>query len=460
MLNKVSDFIKENKLLLGCDHVIVGLSGGADSVCLFLVLSKLLENSKIGLRAVHVHHGIRGEEADRDLDFCRALCKNKGIELREYFFNVKAYAALHNMTCEEAGRTLRYNAFSSVAAEYDNSRIAVAHHMDDQAETVIFNMCRGSGIRGMRGMLAQNGQIIRPLLCCSRKDIEEYLETEGQTYCTDSTNATDEYSRNIIRHQIIPRLSENVNEQAVKNIASMAGYVASAVDYLDEAVTEEYSRCAVDLEDGILLKKLDETNPFIAKELIRKAVGVIAGGLKDISSTHIENIYQLLKLQSGKAVDVRLECFARKTQDGLLIARKTEAVARAPLTVNPPEEVDYYGHKFVFWLEEWNTDRKISNDIYTKQFDYDKIKNGVCLRNRKEGDFLVVDDIGHRKKLKAYFIDKKISERERNNYILLAEENHILWIVGERISSHYKIDDSTTRVLTVCYKGEYDGRES
>ncbi len=460
MLLEIKKYINKYSMLDKCSHVIAGLSGGADSVCLFMVLEKLQKEYNYTLHAIHVHHGIRGAEADRDLEFSRQLCEKYNIDFKAVYYDVPCYAKEQGITCEEAGRQLRYKTFREYAGQFKDSVIAVAHHMNDQAETVIFNMCRGSGIRGMRGMQPVKDGIIRPLLCCTRTDIEDYLKKMGISYCTDSTNDSNDYSRNKIRHDVIPYLTENINIQTVKNIGAMADNAGEAERYLEKVTEQIFTQRAIKEKDGILLKGLDNEDAYMAKRLIRRTIDELTHSLKDIGEVHIEEVYALTKGQSGMKADIRRGLWAAAMQDGIFISKECEKESRKAVEVTVPGEIciDNCGKKFTFELIEWNNAEKISNEVYTKCFDYDKIKFGLQLRGRQPKDTIAIDGNGHHKKLKQYFIDEKIPVRNRDEAILLADGNHILWIVGMRIGADYKVTNTTKTVLKVNYGGQSNGK--
>ena len=243
MTEDVLNWIKKEKLMTEGDTVIVGLSGGADSVALLLVLLELRQRIGYTLLAIHVEHGIRGEESRKDAAFVEELCRQKNISCRICPVNVPDYAASEGIGVEEAARILRYECYQKAAEELKQSgagrvSIALAHHANDNAETVLFQMARGSGVHGMCGMhpkrvLGDDILIVRPLLCVSRGQIEEYLKKCGQEYRTDGTNLDINYSRNRIRHHILPELSV-INEQAVSHINQSALLLQQAVSYMEQ----------------------------------------------------------------------------------------------------------------------------------------------------------------------------------------------------------------------------------
>ena len=454
MYDRIVRYIVINRMLEGRDGVIVGLSGGADSVCLFLVLHRYCSEIGIPVKAVHVHHGIRGEEADRDMEYCRRLCDKYDTPIAVYEYDVPEYAAEHGIGSEEAGRILRYEAFEKERLNLGkNAVVAVAHHMNDLAETVLFNICRGSGIRGVRGILPVRDNIIRPLLCCERSEIEAYLRDNGTEYCTDSTNIQTDYTRNRIRNEIIPYMQKNINPRVTANIASLAENAAMAEGYLEKVAEKKLKDISVRCDDGYLIRNPECEDEYILGRVIRCIIGSLRGSLKDIGEVHVRGVLDLVNGQSGRQFDISADLCAVRNTDGIFIgpaAKNMKETSVEPVEVKAPcEGTAYGGCLFDFTITPRDKIQKISNELYTKCFDYDKIKFGLCLRNRMSGDRLAIDDAGHHKSLKQYFIDTGIPARKRDGVILLADGKDIVWVVGGRISAEYKITEATINVLTV-----------
>lgn len=453
MYNKVLDYVKKHGMFTGCGHVVAGLSGGADSVCLLMILKELKKLYGFGLTAVHVHHGIRGDEADRDMEFCRKLCENNGIDYVCKSYDVITMAKDKGISTEEMGRIVRYNAFNEILEGYEDGRIAVAHHANDRAETVIFNLSRGTGIRGLTGIRPVRDNVIRPLLCCTKDEIIRYLEMEGVEYCEDSTNSSYEYTRNRIRHNIIPELM-GLNDGAVKNICAMSERMQETDEYFNELVEEKYNAYAVSESDGIFLKNTSKEHRLIRKLLVIRVMREVLDGLKDVADVHIEAVVNLMDSLPGAYVQLINNVCVRRDTDGLFFYKEyTRSVICIDVEVPSEISVDNGKDIFAFQKKIWDNNQKITNEVYTKCFDYDKIKFGLQLRTRREGDYLVVDDAGHRKKLNRYFIDEKIPGRRRDEVLVLADGDHIMWVVGGRISEEYKVTEETGTVLIVKYGG-------
>ena len=231
MIRKIKAYMEQYNMLAKGDRIVIGVSGGADSICLLHVLKQLRVDTELFLMVVHINHGIRGEEADRDERFVKDFCRTEGVEYRSLTADVTGIAKVEGLSEEEAGRKVRYEAFFEVCEELRCNKIAIAHNRNDIAETVLFNLFRGSGIRGLSGiepyrvipLSSREVALIRPLLGVERAEIEEYLHQEGIPYMIDSTNLGEDYSRNKIRNRILTYATQEINQQCVNNIVEAAG---------------------------------------------------------------------------------------------------------------------------------------------------------------------------------------------------------------------------------------------
>lgn len=339
LTQKVDNYITEQKMLRHGDSVIIGLSGGADSVCLFLLLNKLQKNLDLDLHVVHVNHGIRGESANNDEQFSKCLCEKYDIPFKAYHVDIPSLAKEKGLTVEEAGRNARYEIFSLYAKELsenvDDVKIAVAHHMDDQAETVVFNMARGSGLKGMSGMAPVNVRtdeeestcIIRPLLCLTKNEILKYLECENQEYCVDETNSDNDYSRNQIRNAVMPSLTY-LQPKTAEHIANMADDVRTALEYINEEIETLYKR-AVTVDNQsyrILVKDIKNMNSYIVKELFIYVLRKMILTYKDITKTHINDIYSLISKGKGKRIILPYDIVAEREKEYIVFKREKNEI--------------------------------------------------------------------------------------------------------------------------------------
>jgi tRNA(Ile)-lysidine synthase len=457
MIDLMAETIRQFNMIEEGDHVVAGISGGADSVCLLLNLVEYQKKVAFDLEVVHVNHLIR-EDASHDASFVKGLCDKYDIPFYLHEIDVEALAKEKHISTEEAGRIARYEAYR----DHKPTKIAVGHHSSDVAETVLLNMCRGTGIHGMVGVPAVSGDVIRPLIRLTRKEIEEYLDDLGQEYCTDSTNLTTDYTRNKIRLEVMPYLEKNINSRAESHISDLAADVREVEEYLMTKVREAYDRIVTCVSENTLeiaVPSLKNENIYIQKEVILEVFGSLHVGRKDIGRIHVESVLSLCDLQGEKSLDLPYGIRALKQYDKLTMRICKEA-----------DEKDNSGFEEIIELDdinaEWETatdsglkvrislaDREEGSDIpsseCTKWLDYGKIECSPMLRTRRPGDYLTTDDHMHKKSLKDYFVDEKIPRSERDSILLLADGSHIMWVLGHRISSYYKIDEQTKRIMKI-----------
>ena len=455
MLKKVISYIEKNKILQDGDSVLLGVSGGADSVCMLHVLYSLREKYHLKLYVVHVNHGIRGSEAKRDADFVEQMAENLQIPFRVVTANIPEMAKEQKLSEEEAGRIFRYNTFEQVANEVGANKIAVAHNLNDNSETVLFNLFRGSTLKGLRGISPMRGQIIRPLLCCSRNEIEQYLQENNLSYCTDSTNKETDYSRNRIRLKLMPYIKENINQKAEYNIVNAAENLSQVYEYIYGEAQKAYR---IHVKDNVLLNSAEDLNVVILQEVVRMWILENTGRLKDIKANHVNIVIGLLSNQVSKKSELPYGLKLIKTYEGVkVLLENNEGKDSNGQTIIEDGKI-FNTEKITVTVENESFDKSnIPDLLYTKWLDYDKIK-GLTLRKRLPGDYIEISgsESGRsvKKKLKKYFIDNKIPQEERNNIWLLADGNHVVWIVGYRISEMCKVTDSTKRIIKITYNKE------
>ena len=441
---RVFSYIEKYNMIEAGSQVIVGISGGGDSVCLLFLLSRYQKRRPFHLLGIHVNHGIRGQEALRDQEYAKKLCERLGVPFTVYTYSVPAIAQQEKRSLEEAGRMVRRRAFEEKAASLGKKAvIALAHHENDNAETVLHNLIRGTKAAGMGGIrpiqeIGEGVAYIRPLLKVTREEIETYLRQQQIPWMTDSTNQELEYTRNRIRHRIIPEM-EKINPKAVSHIAQVADTFQAIEEYLTGQADMLYREYVEQRENGYWIRK----ELFLEKELmqsyvIRMVLERAADKKQDLTAFHVESILSLGKGRTGASVSLPGGVLASQVYGNLYV--------RVPnLGETPLKELELE-------IFPWEN-QQIPEKTYTKWFDYDKIKSSLEIRHRKPGDFLTIADTGGRKKLKDYFIDCKIPREEREKLTLLAEGSHILWVVGYRISQYYKVTSQTKTVLKVHVKG-------
>lgn len=481
MIKKIRSFMEKHHMTEPGGKVFLGVSGGADSVCLCLILAELSAEMDFQLEVIHVEHGIRGEESRQDALFVKNLCSRLGIVCHERSVDVPCYARLHHLGEEEAARILRYQAFKETAVRDKKTRIAIAHHMDDNAETMLFQMIRGSGLDGMCGMSPirtdEDGWCyIRPLLCAERYEIEGFLKERGQKFCKDSTNESLAYSRNRIRSRVLPELV-NINPQALVHMNREAGHLTELKEYVEAAAGHEYERLVKSTGEGkfsLSISGFSEIPAVLQLRIIHRMLTAAAGARKDIAAVHLEAVRGLCGKQTGSGVDLPYGLVAKRSYDQIVVGRLADRGEKQFFSMEMTKEqleqlkdsdrnsLDIRVGRILLRCRIFPFDGnfgKIPQNMYTKWFDYDMIKNGIFIRNRKKGDFFLLDQKGHHKKLKDYLVDEKIPADSRDELILLAKESQILWIAGGRMGYGAQITGNTRTVFEVAYAKEemFDG---
>jgi tRNA(Ile)-lysidine synthase len=465
VLSKIGRFIEDRELIRPGDKVMAGISGGPDSVCLLFALQSLRERFGFELVAIHVNHGLRGAEAEEDQRFVEKLCREWEIPLSCVRCQVRERAEREKLTLEEAGRICRYEAFRTEAGKWGCNRIAVGHHGDDQAETMLFHLFRGTGLRGLAGMEPERDGLIRPLLCVERREILSWLSEEGLSWRLDSSNEEDLYTRNRIRHGILALAREQINERAVGHMMETAKELSELERYLKEETGKALTQCVQRKEQGVLILEasFQKLDPLLAGRVIRGCLAE-TGGLKDVERKHVELVRELFGRQTGRYLNLPGGRKAVRVYEGVYLeAGKPEPEAgrqEVCFSLKIPGTCRAGGSIWVFSLEKRQKDQLIPQKTYTKWFDYDKIENYPEIRRRRPGDYLEINQAHERKKLKAYLIDQKVPARERGELLMLADGSHIIWVPGMRISEGYKVTEDTRQILKVqIYGGEEDGRE-
>jgi len=454
---RVANYCRQEGLFRRHDRVIVGVSGGADSICLLRVLINMQESFQITLAAVHVNHGLR-ESAAEDAAYVKKTCEAWGIPYREYDVDVRKLAAEKKLSLEEAGRSLRYESFEDARRSCGANKIALAHHMDDQVETILWNLFRGTGARGLAGMAPRREDIVRPLLCVSKDEIIQFLTDQGISWRTDETNAQNTFTRNRLRNQLIPTIEEQYNRQGRQHIAGAGTIIAQMEDYIAKQGAKAVERCVKPVSKRSVMirgKAYRKEEPILQEFVLREALGEVAGTRKDIGQVHVQMLMDLMENQVSREISLPYDIRAIKTYDGICIRCENKELPEGSSAVRMPAPEDLSGN-FVFRIIELKSGKdwiKYTREKrYTKWFDYDIINNGLSARTRQPGDSIVIDDSGSRQKLKYYYINEKIPREIRDTVPLLAEDSDILWIVGYRISEKYKVTDGTKRVLQVTYR--------
>jgi len=472
MLNTVRHTIKQYNMLTRGDGVVVGLSGGVDSVVLLTVLIALRAELELSVFAVHVNHNLRSA-ARHDEEFVRLLCEERDIPLFVCKADVKDFAKAQKKSIEEAGRKLRYNFLQQGLEKFGAHKIATGHHAGDNAETVLLNLFRGAGLTGLCGMPPVNGQVIRPLLEVRREDIEAYAKENGLHFVTDATNAESDYSRNYVRNKIIPVITEHFGDSVTATIARNALGMRPEDALLSSSATEALRKITSSnvlqvcesmspaFDTSKILLQIDgllALPPALTGRVIRQAIAILRGeqALSDIQSTHIQSILEIAQGRSGREVSLPGFIAGREYANIVmqLSDKKPDTGFCYPLTPGTP----VYVHLKSITLTMKSPQKK---PFYcTHSFNYDKVDNVLELRTRRPGDKIVLEGVGT-KKLQDYFTDTKTPKSERDRIPLLADGSNVLWIMDEhnRTSAAYSPENGqTTCWVTVEVETDTPGR--
>lgn len=419
MKEKVRKYIQTNQIFSQDGLILVGVSGGADSVALLLILKSL----GYQVQALHCNFHLRQEESDRDERFVSELCRKNNIPLLIKHFNTKEYAARNNVSIEMAARDLRYNWFYDVLTDNNAQSIAVAHHRNDQAETLLLNLIRGTGIRGLAGMYPIRNQIARPLLCVTRDEILAYLNEIKQDFVTDSTNLEREATRNKVRLDILPQMAE-INPSIVNTLSETCSILMSSLPFYEKKVEEELNRVKHnDTEVSIpQLQECENTDVLIYEWLKDKGF---------TTSQHRE-IAESLESTSGKIWESKAYRLL-KDRDKLILQEKKEKVSDPQILQEQVDSITETGPDLAY-------------------FDSDKIVAPITYRTAKKGDWFIPFGMEGKKLISDYLTDIKATRFEKENQLLALCGEDIIWVVGHRSDNRYRVDKDTQHIIRLRTK--------
>lgn len=498
---KVFAYIERHHMIAAGDRIAAGVSGGADSLCLFFLLLEYTRRVPFRLGAVHVNHGIRPDAAE-DARYVEELCRQQRIPFFLTEADVPGLVKEKKCSWEDAGRRVRYEAFFKAAESMGGGKIAVAHNSNDNAETMLFHLFRGSGLKGLCGILPVRDRIIRPLLCLERGEVEAYLRERGIVWRQDSTNQEDDYRRNRIRHHILPRAEREIASGAVGHMNRTAEMLAETEDYLERQTGEALKQCLSETEKSEESRILHADaflsfHPVLRKRMLHRLLKELSLTGKDIHQVHIQDTLSLFEQEGNRRITLPFGITAERQYDIVVIRKggteKTgrmsgETEGKAAVWQEEPVKVflkdltpadmrpeafpgnevqedalqENFVNSLVYDLEnvgkieftlfpkkKW---MKIPENRYTKWFDCDKIEESIVIRSRRTGDYLTIvqgDGSMVHKSLKSYMVTEKIPRQYREEIPVLAAGSHVLWLIGWRISEYFKVREDTERILQV-----------
>ncbi len=447
---KVVKFILNKKLIDAGDSILVALSGGADSVFLLEFLLKYKRRFNLDIAAFHLNHNLRGKEANIDEQFC----KNLGVKKRIPFFsiskNVKLFAKRNRMSLEEAGRELRYGELHRIAKKNNYTKIATAHNSDDNAETVLLNLIKGAGIKGLSGIPERREKIIRPVLILSKKEILDYLHNKKTNYRIDSSNVENDYQRNYLRNEIIPLIKDKLNPQFESAVFRTSGIIRGYTYLIDDQINNAVKKIVTYRKQKLIINliQLEEIDVRLYGDVFRKTVRKHFN--EELESKNISDLIKLIKAQTGREIKFSNRIVAVKERDSIFIylkKREMKNVKRVEIKIG--EEKQFEGKSVSISLFNRNK-LNFYNTINKEYISADKIKSKFLLRRWKEGDRFYPLGMKNSKKLSDFLTEQKVRSSEKKEQLVLTNAGMIVWVVGIRIDERFKISAKTKKVVELC----------
>ncbi len=443
LINRIKNTIVRENLIQENDKILIGLSGGADSVFLFNVLYEIKEEMGFDIITCHVNHSYR-DAALADEKFSREISEEKNIKFFSKKVDMKQYSIENSISLEDSGRILRYKCFNDILKSENFNKIAVAHHMDDQVETFFLHLFRGSGIDGLCGMHYQNKNIIRPLLDISKIDILKYLEENNIKFVTDETNFIADVQRNKIRLEMLPYIKENFNNSINESIYRTINILKDSKEIIDDVTNLEYLELITKSNEGysINVDLFCKEKISVKRNIIRKLLIELNGSNKDIRMVYIDDIIELFSLKNGSEYVFKDYSFF-KSYDKVIIRKNLNKKEINSIKFELGE-IKFVNFKINSYL---STNINITPSRNKMVFDSDILSRNLILRKRENGDRIKLK--GFTKKIKDIFIDNKISKIERDNYPILSDEENIYAILSLKRSNLYMKNSNSKEVLII-----------
>jgi tRNA(Ile)-lysidine synthase len=461
LYKKVLSYIKDNNLIKCGDKILIALSGGPDSVCLLNILFELKEKLNIDIAAVHLNHLLRGKDAFKDEEYVISICNRMGIKCFTKRVDINTYAEENKISSEMAGRIVRYDFFDEILEQEGFNKIATAHNANDQAETILFRLMRGTGLEGLGGIkVFRDNKIIRPILCLSRDEVEKYIELKKLRPMIDKTNFEKIYNRNKIRLDILPYMKENFNEEIIQTLNRMSVLLQKDNEFLENLALGLYNNYCIECDDYFIIKKeIFKKEEVIVNRVLRRVITKFSRSNYDFEMKHIYKIFYLAKNVSGKVADLPNGIYAENIYGDIYIKsrikkrnaknEKEEIILNKNNINKTIVNFDSFNIQFCI-LDNYEKDKiNLKENKLIKYFDFDKINKIISIRCRRNGDRIIPSGMNGNKKLKDIFIDMKIPKEERDSIPILCFDEKIAWIIGIRTSEEYKITNKSKNILKV-----------
>lgn len=448
---KVLRFIIENELNSPGEKVLVALSGGPDSVFLLHFFNKFKNKFKIEIGAAHINHRLRGNDSERDELFCRAICDELSVPFYILRKDIKSYSKKNKISLEVAGRKIRYEFFEKISSENKYDKIVTAHNADDNAETVLLNLIKGTGIKGIAGIPVKRNNIVRPILSLTKKEILDYLNENQFEYRVDESNLSNDFERNFLRNEVIPLIQKNINPafsnsalNTSLNLQRLNIGLAAIVSGLKSTVKVKFNRSV-----SIPIDFIKSENKFIIsytiKELIDENFSV------KLESNDLKKIFMLVKKQSGKSEELSENLIALKERNEIRIVKKSALKNSNDIKISTGSGIKIAG-KTLSIFEVTRSEVKIGKSKNIEYISADGLSSDFIVRTWTEGDKFFPIGMQGSKKISDYLNDIKINSFEKKEQLVLENNGSIVWVIGKRLDDRFKLTPNTKKVLKLCLK--------
>ncbi len=459
LISKAKKTIDRYHMIKPKDRILVAVSGGPDSVALLLVLLELKKEFNLSLYVAHVNHKLRGKESDQDQEFVRKLASDLKLKLYTGSFQVKKEAKKMKLSVEECAREIRYDYLNKLADKLKAQKIALGHNFDDQAETVLLRLIRGSGSLGLSGIPPVKDRIIRPLIEIKREEIEAFLEKKKIPFRVDSSNLRPDYLRNKVRLKLLPMLKKEYNPKIEEVLNRTASILRAEEKFLNQEAEKAYLKVMLrEQNDKIILdsKRFFSYDDSLKRFMIRNCVKKLKGDLMELTFDKVESLLNLIQQgKSGKRVDLLDDIYGDITKDHLSIYKRKPQEFNYSLSLPGKRELKKLGVIIDSEILSFSSKKNIKNqDKWTAFLDMNKLKPPLRLRSRKNGDRFTPLGMRGTKSVADFLVDAKIPRCDRDEVMLLTSQNKIAWVVGFRISEDFKVIKSTEKIIKIQIKRE------
>jgi len=445
--NRFTNFVDKYQLISKGDRIIIGVSGGVDSTVLLDLMMELRQRCPFEMAIAHINHRLRGDESDSDEAFVKSLADNYGIECFTHAADTRAFMVEHKTSIQVSAREIRYKFFQTVKILKNFTKIATAHNANDNAETVLFNLLRGSGTNGLGGIPVKRDDIIRPLLFAERNEIEQYAKLKSLRFRVDSSNIKDYYTRNLIRHLLLPQIQEKINPAAIDTLNRTAEIFQELSSFINHEIEILYSNVAKNFDDEKLVLdifKLRNSLLFIQENIIIKALKDFVHG--EVEHTKIRAIMDLINSETGSSIEIGNNVVVYRDRYNLVFIKEHKEPVDFVAEIIPGKKYEFEEFYLTTEFVE-QTDVHFSLSPVVEFVNADAVGEVLTLRSWHSGDSFVPIGMKGHKKVSDFLVDSKIPIYQKNNVLVLTSKDGIIWVCGLRVDERFKLTENTKRIL-------------